>query len=166
MENLIRPNRRPATTIAAPLTTRMLLTMAPVQAALASGPKPLRMAMSPKISSGRLPNPAFIMPPQVGPIRPARWSVAVPIQAEDGEPKKEQFVLPRRNLLDRECQRNEESQPADLLSNKLPHLRTARNGSSCNIGNYIDDETNDYRNKQKRQNRVQQRNTTYPRRGD
>jgi hypothetical protein len=49
---------------------------------LANGPKPLRMAISPKISSGRLPNPAFIMPPQVGPIRPASSSVAVPIHAE------------------------------------------------------------------------------------
>jgi hypothetical protein len=60
----------------------MLLTMAPVQAALASGPRPLRMAISPKISSGRLPNPAFIMPPQVAPIRPASCSVAVPIHAD------------------------------------------------------------------------------------
>jgi len=56
--------------------------MAPVQAALARGPKPLRIAISPKISSGRLPNPAFIMPPQVTPIRPGSCSVAVPIQAE------------------------------------------------------------------------------------
>ena len=60
----------------------MLLTMAPVQAALARGPKPLRIAISPKISSGRLPNPAFIMPPQVAPIRLASCSVTVPIHAE------------------------------------------------------------------------------------
>jgi hypothetical protein len=49
---------------------------------LANGPKPLRIAISPKINSGRLPNPAFIIPPQVGAIRPASCSVEVPIHAD------------------------------------------------------------------------------------
>ena len=73
----------PPTTIAAPMTRRMLPITEPTMEALTTSWRPSIRAKKAMISSGALPNVTF-RPPTPGPLRAARCSVDSPITAAQG----------------------------------------------------------------------------------
>ena len=75
---------RPPTTIAAPITSRMLPMIEPTIEAFTTSWRPSSSAKNAMISSGALPNVTFSRPPMPGPVLAAIASVASPITAAQG----------------------------------------------------------------------------------
>ena len=82
--NVWRSRLRPPTSIAAPMTSRMLPRIEPISDALTTSCRPSLSAKKAMISSGALPNVTFRKPPMPGPARCASSSVARPISAAVG----------------------------------------------------------------------------------
>ena len=82
--NRWRSRLRPPTSIAAPITSRMLPRIEPTSDALTTSCSPSRSAKKAMISSGALPNVTLSRPPMPGPERAASSSVARPISAAVG----------------------------------------------------------------------------------
>ena len=74
----------PPTSIAAPITSRMLPMIEPTIDAFTTSWRPSISAKKAMISSGALPNVTFSRPPMPGPVRAAIASVASPITAAQG----------------------------------------------------------------------------------
>ena len=74
----------PPTSIAAPITSRMLPMIEPTIDALTTSCSPSIRAKKAMISSGALPNVTFSRPPIPGPVRAAIASVASPMTAAQG----------------------------------------------------------------------------------
>ena len=79
-----RSRFQPPTSIAAPMTSRMLPRIEPTSEALTTSWRPSWSANSAMISSGALPNVTLSRPPMPGPERCASSSVALPISAAVG----------------------------------------------------------------------------------
>ena len=75
---------RPPTTIAAPITSRMLPMIEPTIDAFTTSWSPSISAKNAMISSGALPKVTLRSPPMPGPVRAAIASVASPITAAQG----------------------------------------------------------------------------------
>ena len=75
---------QPPTTIAAPITSRMLPMIEPTIDALTTSWRPSSSAKKAMISSGALPKVTFSSPPMPGPVLAAIASVASPITAAQG----------------------------------------------------------------------------------
>ena len=82
--NVCRSRLRPPTSIAAPMTSRMLPRIEPISDALTTSCSPSRSAKKAMISSGALPKVTLRKPPMPGPERAASSSVARPISAAVG----------------------------------------------------------------------------------
>ena len=80
----VRPPLRPPTSIAAPMTSRMLPMIEPTSEALTTSCRPLPSAKRAMISSGALPKVTLSSPPITLPERSASSSVARPIIAAGG----------------------------------------------------------------------------------
>ena len=74
----------PPTTMAAPITSRMLPTIEPTMDALTTSWRPSSSAKNAMISSGALPKVTLSRPPMPGPLLAAIASVASPIRAAHG----------------------------------------------------------------------------------
>ena len=81
---LWRSRFQPPTSIAAPITSRMLPRIEPTSEALTTSWSPSCSANSAMISSGALPKVTLSRPPMPGPERLASSSVALPISAAVG----------------------------------------------------------------------------------
>ena len=75
---------RPPTSIAAPITSRMLPMIEPTIDAFTTSWRPSSRAKKAMISSGALPKVTFSRPPMPGPVLAAMASVASPITAAQG----------------------------------------------------------------------------------
>ena len=82
--NVWRSRLRPPTSIAAPMTSRMLPRIEPISEALTTSCRPSLRAKKAMMSSGALPKVTLRKPPMPGPERAASSSVARPIRAAVG----------------------------------------------------------------------------------